>query len=101
MKPRGCNFHFKQAILRYLKKLGLWAKYVQNPDFRKVIRWVLALPFVPHQKAREMFEKIKEKAAEFDILDDKLDRFFSYVNDTWFNDRTWLPETWSVFGRSV
>ena len=57
VKPRGCNFHFKQAILRYLKKLGLWAKYVQNPDFRKVIRWVLALPFVPHQKAREMLRK--------------------------------------------
>jgi hypothetical protein len=52
----GCYFHFCQAVYRKLAELGLSADYVANDDFRKRVRMMLALAFLPVAQATVEFQ---------------------------------------------
>ena len=43
----GCLFHFSQAILRKVSKLGLRTRYLQDEEFRMTVRSLIAIAFIP------------------------------------------------------
>ena len=43
----GCWFHYAQAVMKRLKKLGLTDAYRSDEDTRVVYRCLLSLPLLP------------------------------------------------------
>ena len=56
----------------------------------------MALPFLPHEYIRHMFQQLKDLATT-----PVLQSLVNYINDTWINSTVWSPENWSVFKKSV
>ena len=56
----------------------------------------MALPFLPHEHIRHMFQQLKDLATT-----PVLQSLVNYINDTWINSTVWSPENWSVFKKSV
>ena len=48
----GCLFHFSQAILRKVSKLGLRTRYLQDEEFRMTVRSLIAMAFIPVSDVR-------------------------------------------------
>jgi len=43
----GCWFHFGQAIIKRVNKIGLKDAYTNEPDVTKVVQSLLGLPLLP------------------------------------------------------
>jgi len=43
----GCWFHFGQAIIKRVNKIGLKDAYTNEPDVKKVVQSLLGLPLLP------------------------------------------------------
>lgn len=43
---KGCNFHFGQAIIRRVRKLGLLRVYKKDPVVRNIVQELLCLPYI-------------------------------------------------------
>ncbi|KAG0437618.1 hypothetical protein DMUE_3591 [Dictyocoela muelleri] len=54
----GCYFHFNQIIIRYLKKNKFLEIYKTNSYYKKFIKYMIFLAFVPHECVYAEFEKI-------------------------------------------
>ena len=46
---QGCLFHYAQNIWRKLQKLGIANLYHSNKEFRKLVRALMNLPFLPEE----------------------------------------------------
>ncbi|KRX33126.1 hypothetical protein T09_14023, partial [Trichinella sp. T9] len=44
---QGCFFHFCQAVLRQVGRLGLRNDYINNQEIRKKVKMLMALAFLP------------------------------------------------------
>ena len=47
IKLHGCWFHFTQRIWIKVQKLGLSESFRNNPEVRKYVRQLMAIPFLP------------------------------------------------------
>ena len=54
---KGCNFHFTQAVWHKVQSLGLVAHYKTGIS-RKIIKSLMALPFIPRMWIRQTFTAI-------------------------------------------
>lgn len=84
----GCFFHFTQCIWRNIQRLGLATKYGNDAEFASQLRHLAALAFVPVEKVKDSFKKlksilkIKKRAAE-GTNDHKVMQLFDYFEITW------------------
>ena len=60
--PRGCVFHWKQALWRKIGEVGLAASYRERNDIYQLLSKVMALPYLPHEFIPAMFERLAAKA---------------------------------------
>lgn len=105
----GCFFHLCQSLWRHLQQLGLQSRYVNNADFAKNIRLLLALAFVPPQDIPNRFVQLCESDFWIENSDPdsgKLQELLSYFESTYIgmvgrNGRRksvqFPPEFWSVY----
>ena len=93
---QGCVFHWTQAIWRKVQGLGLGSAYKDDDVVHKYMRQIMALPFLPHEHIKPMFNSLKDLATSL-----PLQNLVQYVQTTWIDSALWSPNRWSIFQRSV
>ena len=89
---KGCNIHFTLAVWRKVQSLGLVAHYkTGNP--RKIIKSLMALPFIPRMWIRQTFTAITtmdngQLPAVTELLE--------YFSNTWLNGQYSIV-MWNVY----
>lgn len=93
----GCFFHFTQCIWRRIQSLGLAKKYEEDHEFARKLRHLAALAFVPVEKVKDSFKKlktilhIKKRAAEGTDAN-KVNKLFDYFEETWIGKGKTQPK---------
>lgn len=54
----GCSFHFGQIVWRKLQTFDLQTLYKKDPNFKKFIRYLLSLAFIPKEDVYTTFDYI-------------------------------------------
>ena len=93
IKLRGCYFHYKQAIGRWIFKHGYKRTYTQNLFFKKWFRKLASLAVVPLDQFDEAYNIIKSsQPTEINVTP-----ILKYFESTWINGS--FPVTdWNYFG---
>lgn len=91
----GCSFHFSQAVMKRVGKLGLKRAYQDDPAIRHSIGKLLCLCYLHRDEIRGVFHDLQRTAPP------RLTRLFAYVSRNWVHGNTWTTEKWSVFDRIV
>ena len=94
----GCQFHFSQSLFRKIQKLGLTDEFSANTDFKKFVKKVMSLPYLPSQDITAAAESLFEQAAALPLSADaatKVQKFKLYFFRQWIRKVT--PEKFSVF----
>ncbi len=94
----GCHFHFSQSLFRKIQKLGLTDEFSANSDFKKFIKKVMSLPYLPSHDITAAAESLFEQAAALPLSPDaatKVQKFKLYFFRQWIRKVT--PEKFSVF----
>jgi len=79
-----------------VQELGLTVPYMKDNATHRYIRNILALPFIPAQEIRRVFEQLKAEA-----VTDSLKNLVLYVEQQWIKSSSFPPEEWSVYGQVV
>nr|XP_018904398.1 PREDICTED: uncharacterized protein LOC109035279 [Bemisia tabaci] len=100
----GCLFHFSQSLWRQIVSRGLRADYLntEEPELRRNLLELMALPFIPPADLVETFIFLYEE------IDDALIEFATYVDHTYVRGKPargrrravpplFPPETWNVY----
>ena len=78
----GCHFHFGQANLKKLRKLGLAVDYNEDECIRMWVRRLHSLAFIKPTDVIDGFDAIQEE------LPTILDEYSDYFQRTWIGQRT-------------
>lgn len=106
IKVKGCWFHFTQAIMKKVRKMGLMAKYNKNAKFKSLVQNLFDLVLVPITEISSLFKKIKNSMMKLDEEDKvyqvKLNGFLNYCSSTWFNENSrFSSAVWNHFKSTV
>lgn len=89
-RVRGCLFHFSQAMLKQVKEYGLFRAYKKEAPVRKILRKLLALPLLPKESARIIWDRfLMPKLLQ---AHPSAPEFCKYFNKQWMSIR---GELWS------
>lgn len=88
----GCFFHFKQALLRKMKELGIDSK-----ERKKALEVINILTVIPHDEI--LSKGIAYCQHVIDSNDQKWKSFWFYFQNTWIRD--YPPEVWSFFEKDL
>ena len=83
---KGCVFHWSQAVLRKVAKLGLKTAYDQKQSTHIFIRKILALPFLPSDHIRPAFLQLVQTST---TGTQQLQQLMTYLSRTWFTNTVW------------
>jgi len=64
MTVAGCWFHYAQAVIKRLTKIGLIDAYMGNQDLQKIIRCQLSLPVLPPGEIVQAVSNIRLEIAD-------------------------------------
>ena len=92
----GCLFHWSQAVFRKIQEVGLAQAYREDNGTRKLLRKMLALPYLPAEHMEGAFRRLREQCTT-----EALQQVATYMDSTWFQSTVWEPPSWSVFQRSI
>ncbi|KAG0441400.1 hypothetical protein DMUE_1081 [Dictyocoela muelleri] len=97
-KINGCNFHFNQLIVNFLKKNQLIGIYKVNEKFRKFVKYLLILSYVPKEKIEVEFEKIIAIKEDNNIYDIIIKYFkLNFIEN--FDNKIKNKDFWNVYDR--
>ena len=83
---RGCNFHFKQPLLKHLRQCDLIEEYrIENSPVRDGFAKMGALAFVPVEEVERVWRNLKP------LLPADMVSFISYFESTWVGTSTTSP----------
>ncbi|XP_064650934.1 uncharacterized protein LOC135502208 [Lineus longissimus] len=94
VKIRGCSFHWAQCIWRKIQEIGLAPAYLHDDVTHQLCKELLALPYLPHEHIRPLFEKLAKRATT-----ETLATLVDYIRRNWIETTQWTPKTWSVFNQ--
>ncbi len=92
----GCQFHYSQGLWRRIQKLGLVPLFNENRQFKKWVKKIMALSYLPPQEIRGGADLLFSQ--NLDINQDskeRVARFKAYFYAYWLEKVT--PEKLSVF----
>lgn len=92
----GCAFHWAQAVYRKAQELGLGAAYKAGGGVNRLVRRILALPFLPAEHIPPAHRKLSEKTT-----DPRLLNLLQYVDSAWLRSSVWEVSSWSSFMRAT
>ena len=81
---QGCFFHYAQNIWRKLQKLDIANLYHSNGEFRKLVRALMNLPFLPVESILPVSNLIY--ASSLNIVGETITdirNFLSYIGKQW------------------
>lgn len=82
VRVRGCLFHFKQAINRKTKKLGMKRFLDKNINAREVKAMLANIPLLPSTQIVTGFSAVKIYATEKNV-DKNFAKLFTYFGNYW------------------
>lgn len=82
-RHRGCYFHYTQAIIREVQRLGLMPLYRENRDFHSIVRQLLSLGFLPILRVELAFEELVTRASTSNSLIDSSLKLLIYYRNYW------------------
>ncbi len=92
----GCQFHYSQSVWKKVQKLGLANLYKTNTEFKKYIKKLMSLPYLPAVEitlaAEHLFSTTFDISIHFQSQNKKL---IKYIRRFWLGTIT--PEKLSVF----
>jgi len=94
----GCWFHYCQAVIKRLNKLGLKEHYQSRDDITDIVRYILGLPLLPAEDIRTAAEEIRATICTDMHMVRQLQQLLMYVQRQWIDKRTVGPERLSVRG---
>lgn len=96
---RGCLFHFDQCIRRNLVNNGLQKLYMYDAHFRKSVRMMMSLPFLPVHLIANVYTEIIQDVSAQKYVTQQVADFLNYFTNNWVNLDAKLPrELWCQFG---
>ena len=100
MAVAGCWFHYAQAVVKRLTKIGLRAAYMGNQDVQKIIRCLFNIPVLPPG------EIVQAVIIHPEIADDGqhvegLKKLVVHINKQWINKRSVGQELLSVHDNHI
>lgn len=95
---KGCAFHWCQAVMRKVAKLGLKTAYDQKKSMHLFVRKLLALVYLPSDHIQPAFNQLLQTTASASAANTQR---MTYLTNTWFNNRVWTVQQWSVYRQSV
>ena len=84
----GCWFHYAQAVMKRLKKLGLTDAYKNEEDTQVTFRCLLALPLLPVVDISPAFNEIMSSVKPGLSSTNQLVQLCQYVGRQWINKST-------------
>ena len=83
---RGCNFHYKKALLKHLKRTDIWEEYlIENSPIREFFAMTGAIAYVPEADVLQAWRLLKP------LLPVDMAEFASYFENTWIGTSTCNP----------
>ena len=98
----GCFFHFCKSLWRHIQELGLSRPYLENPNVKQLLRYVMALGFLPVNFVRICYRNIRDAEETDQVIQQlpNLAHFFAYFEETWMNNNGIFPiALWNVYER--
>lgn len=107
-KYHACFFHLYQSVWRHIQQLELQNRYINDPDFAKNVRQLVALAFIPAEDIVNGFVKLCQSKFWIENEDPdsgKLQDLLSYFESTYIGSLgrngkrkvvSCPPEMWSV-----
>ena len=83
---RGCNFHYKKALLKHVKQTNIWEEYLTpNSPVRDFFAMTGAIAYVPETDVPRIWRHLKP------LLPIDMAEFASYYENTWIGTSTTNP----------
>ena len=94
-----CLFHYDQADYKNSQKHGLTKAFYDNPEYKKWLKLILAVPMLPSHFINEAFTELLSREIHFPRGADQANfaRYKRYIHRQW--QRGVDPENLSCFGR--
>ncbi|KAK3102567.1 hypothetical protein FSP39_012239 [Pinctada imbricata] len=98
----GCFFHFCKSIWRRIVKDGLRRPYNRNREFRKCVRKLMALVYLPVALVRQNYLFLRQRATTrlMCIRYPRLLQLFLYFERNYLNGQ-FPPACWNVYNRDM
>jgi hypothetical protein len=85
----GCQFHLANNLYKKVGQLELRGLYASDPQFKKWIRAIMALPFLPARLIAQTFEILKQQIAGFPAeVQPKMQTFQKYFKKVYLTQNT-------------
>jgi len=92
----GSSFHYCQAVVKRLNKLGLKEDYQNQDDIKDVVRCLFGLPLLPAEDIRNALQTIRAMICTDMRMARQLQQLMTYVQQQWIDRRTVGPDRLSV-----
>ncbi|KZS16486.1 Uncharacterized protein APZ42_017762 [Daphnia magna] len=99
-RPRGCWFHYGQAIFRKTQEFGLQQEYQKKGVVYLIVKQLIALALLPENEIFQGFSDIKRKYADElsnqpQVVQDAVKLLYAYYMNYWLLEVE--PVTYSVY----
>jgi len=92
----GCWFHFAQAVMKRVNKIGLKDASINDDQVRSTVHCLVALPLLPPEAIPDaVLDIIQEMDPESDHISN-LRKLIAYIQRQWINKRSVGPSRLSV-----
>ena len=88
----GCWFHYAQAVIKRVQKLGLRDDYMNDANVQDTVRCLLGLPLLPAGTICQAFEDVILAVVDDNVWGSKLNDLLRYVRRQWLQKRSIGPE---------
>ena len=93
----GCWFHYSQALLKRVRKIGLLGAFHRNSDLKRFIHQLMTLALLPAENVEATFDELRNQRPRLaPDTERKLSDFLRYYERYWLRKIT--PARLSVFG---
>jgi hypothetical protein len=92
----GCWFHYAQAIVKRLNKVGLKEAYSRNSDVKDTTLCLLGLPLLPASAMNQAIDELMQSLNQSSLYIAKLKELINYVCKQWIRKQSIGPERLTV-----
>ncbi|KAG0441280.1 hypothetical protein DMUE_1167 [Dictyocoela muelleri] len=96
---KSCNFHFNQIVVRYMNENNILEKYKNDANFKKYVKYLLSLSFIPESNVIEDFNKIKNTKRD----DNEYNLITNFFEKNFLNNNLNIKKInfWSAYQRVI
>ena len=92
----GCWFHYAQAIIKRVQKIGIRDAYHTDAEVGDTVRCLLGLPLLPSADISAAFDDVEMTVTANGASSNQLRQLIAYVRRQWITKRSIGPERLSV-----